>query len=96
MDASLPSPTVTVSTSNDPHPQHNETTGWLPQHVPTWTLGPQHPDYVRAAKSFLIGVPGRSEWVKLLEWWVTFESLSSSDPVSTLVIGVIILLTVSL
>lgn len=79
-DLCLPSSIVPPS-SNTLNPQDDDG-DWPPQYTPTWKLGPQHPSYVHAAKPFLIAVPGGPEWVELLERWVTFESLSSADPVS--------------
>lgn len=49
---------------------------------PSWTLGPQHRDYVHSAASYLAGVPGGPEWNDLLASYITFESLSSARAVS--------------
>ena len=79
-DPGLP-PSIIPSSSNTHHPQDDDD-DWPPQHMPTWELGPQHPGYVHVAKTFLVGVPGGPEWVKLLGHWVVFESLSSAEAVS--------------
>ena len=57
-------------------------TPWTPTHQPSWSLGPQHNDYVHAAAPYLLGVPGGSMWEKLLTNYILFESLSSAVPVS--------------
>ena len=78
---SSPSPLRQAPLSQTPHSDHGDVDGWPPQCTPTWKLGPQHPLYVHAAKSYLIGVPGGPKWRSLLECWILYESLSSSNPV---------------
>ena len=78
-----PSSSTPTFLSNELPSQQDSTHDWPPQHTPTWDLGPQHPNYVRPATTFLLGVPGGPEWMRLLERWVVFESLSSSNAVGT-------------
>ena len=78
---SSPSPFRQAPLSRTSHSDHGDADGWPPQHTPTWELGPQHPPYVHAAEAYLIGVPGGPKWRSLLERWVIYKSLSSSNPV---------------
>ena len=78
---SSPSPLCWAPLSQTPHSDHGDADGWPPQCTPTWKLGPQHPPYIHAAESYLIGVPGSPKWRSLLECWILYESLLSSNPV---------------
>ena len=82
-----PSSCGPTSSGGPSQSQCHETSEWPPQHRPTWQLGPQHPSYVHAAASYLIGVPGGPEWERLLERWVVFESLSSANGVSVFTVA---------
>lgn len=62
-------------------PELDDTSEWPALHAATWELGPQHASYVHAAEAYLISVPGGPKWKRLLERWIMFESLSSSNQV---------------
>ena len=55
---------------------------WVPTYTPSWSLGPQHGNYLRAAVPYLVTVPGGPQWKKLLASYMVFESLLSSRSVS--------------
>ena len=55
---------------------------WIPAYTPSWSLGPQHGNYVHAAAPYLIAVPGGPQWEKLLKSYVVYESLAASQSVS--------------
>jgi len=76
------SPTSLVPSTNRPPSQSHGP--WTPSHSPSWTIGPQHRPYVRAAAPYLVGVPGGVNWEKLLASYITFESLSADRSVSNL------------
>lgn len=80
------SPRGRISTPSPSPSTHSESQeeGWVPSHDPSWTLGPQHHQYVHAAAPYLIGVPGGPAWESLLASYIIFESLSSARPVSNL------------
>ena len=54
---------------------------WIPAYTPSWSLGPQHGNYVHAAAPYLIAVPGGPQWEKLLASYVMYESLAASQRV---------------
>ena len=70
---------ISSSLPSSVYPPTSQAQGWTPTHELSWLLGPQH-----AAAPYLIGVPGGPGWEKLLASFITFESLSSSQPMSTL------------
>lgn len=57
-------------------PPDSQEPEWVPAHMPSWTLGPQHGDHLHTAAPYLIAVPGGHQWEKLLASFVTFESIS--------------------
>ena len=75
---------ISSSLPSSVYPPASQAQGWTPTHKLSWLLGPQHDNYIHAATPYLIGVPGGPGWEKLLVSFITFKSLSSSQPVSTL------------
>ena len=87
-EASSPTPTrgttpmeMTLDKPEVPH-RTSFARAWIPAYTQSWSLGPQHGNYVHAAAPYLIAVPGGPQWEKLLKSYVVYESLAASQSVS--------------